>query len=260
MKICWDNLKDTRLTKNGLFRHGRISYIYKEHCARCGEPYLTINSNQSEYCCKSCAFKERKFSEETKLKMSKSASAKKLSEGHKNNISKSMIGKKNHFFGKKHSVFSRKKISDNIAGKNCGKENHFYGKSHKKSTLIKISEANKGRLLGSNNPRYGKGNEIKGDRNPNWRGGISCEPYCINWTRELKEYVKERDGYRCLNPECLKTSAGLVVHHINYNKKDCRLSNLVTVCASCNAKANFNRRWHKSWYQAIMKKRYGGNA
>ena len=29
-------------------------------------------------------------------------------------------------------------------------------------------------------------------------------------------------------------------YHINYNKKDCRPKNLITLCRSCNARANFN--------------------
>lgn len=28
-------------------------------------------------------------------------------------------------------------------------------------------------------------------------------------------------------------------------------------CGSCNAKANYDREWHKLWYQAILNKRYG---
>ena len=61
-----------------------------------------------------------------------------------------------------------------------------------------------------------------------------------------------------MNPDCnFKFNDRLVIHHIDYNKKNCNLNNLITLCRSCNAKANYNRDWHKSWYQAIMFKRYG---
>lgn len=91
----------------------------------------------------------------------------------------------------------------------------------------------------------------------NWKGGISCEPYCEQWKdKEYKESIKERDGYRCLNPECSKTTDKLCIHHIDYNKKNCHPLNLITVCTSCNSKANKNRKWHKAWYQAIINKRY----
>ncbi len=95
-----------------------------------------------------------------------------------------------------------------------------------------------------------------GKGNPSWRGGISCEPYCQNWTKEFKEFIKERDGYKCLNPDCWKKDSMLAVHHIDYDKKNCQPDNLVTVCRSCNARANFDRSWHTAWYQAIMYRRY----
>ncbi len=92
---------------------------------------------------------------------------------------------------------------------------------------------------------------------PNWKGGISCEPYCQDWTKEFKEFIKERDGYRCLNPYCdSKNPNDLVIHHIDYNKKNCGPDNLITVCRSCNNRANKDREWHKFWYKAIIQNRY----
>ena len=90
----------------------------------------------------------------------------------------------------------------------------------------------------------------------NWKGGISCEPYCKDWTKEFKDFIKERDGYKCLNPDCWKKDKVLTVHHIDYNKKNCGPENLITVCRSCNSRANTDREWHKAWYQAILNKRY----
>lgn len=97
----------------------------------------------------------------------------------------------------------------------------------------------------------------RGSGNPNWKGGISCEPYCQDWTKDLKELIKQRDGYKCLNPDCWGADKRLDIHHIDYNKKSCGPENLITVCRSCNARANFNREWHESWYKAILYKRYG---
>ena len=55
MRICWDNLEGVYLTKNGYFIKGQDTYIYKEFCIKCGEPYLTIKSKQSIFCGHSCA-------------------------------------------------------------------------------------------------------------------------------------------------------------------------------------------------------------
>jgi len=98
-----------------------------------------------------------------------------------------------------------------------------------------------------------------GQGNPNWKGGISCEPYCFEWSsKEFKGFIKERDGYKCLNPDCWKNCNHLPlhIHHIDNNKKNCEPSNLITVCNSCNQRAQKDREWHTSWYQAILNKRY----
>ena len=98
--------------------------------------------------------------------------------------------------------------------------------------------------------------KLSGKNSPHWKGGISCEPYCQDWTKEYKEFIKERDSYKCLNPNCWKKDKVLTVHHIDYNKKNCGPENLITICRSCNSRANTDREWHKAWYQTIMYKRY----
>lgn len=100
---------------------------------------------------------------------------------------------------------------------------------------------------------------IMGDGNPAWRGGKSFEEYCPIWkTDGYRDSIKERDGYVCLNPCCdSNNSKDLIVHHIDYDKSNCGKNNLITICRACNNKANKNRRWHTSWYRAIMTRRYG---
>jgi uncharacterized protein YkuJ len=97
-----------------------------------------------------------------------------------------------------------------------------------------------------------------GSGNPSWKGGKSFEPYCEVWKDiEFKTDIRERDGNKCLNPYCnSKNPNDLTIHHIDYDKKNCRPYNLITVCRSCNSAANKDRKWHKAWYQAIMHKRY----
>ena len=98
----------------------------------------------------------------------------------------------------------------------------------------------------------------KGETHYNWNGGCTDDPYCDSWNdKDYKKEIYKRDNYKCLNPECKKKSKIICLHHIDYNKKDCSPKNLITVCLSCNAMANHNRRWHKAWYQAIMYRRYG---
>jgi hypothetical protein len=96
-----------------------------------------------------------------------------------------------------------------------------------------------------------------GEGNPNWQGGVSNDDYFEVWKdQEYKQDIRERDGNKCLNPYCYGNDEVLSIHHIDYNKQDCHPSNLITVCRSCNSRANKDRKWHKAWYQAIMHIRY----
>jgi len=46
-----------------------------------------------------------------------------------------------------------------------------------------------------------------------------------------------------------------MLHHINYDKKDCRPENIIKLCSSCNSLANFDREWWESFYKEIMRRR-----
>ena len=215
MKICWDNLRDLKFTKNGNFVFKGDLYIEKDACSYCGESFLCLKYREQEYCCKACGKIGKARDEETKEKVSRTRIEKGVAKG-----------KNNPMFGTKRilSFETKKKISEKLSLLRSGEDNTMYGRS--------------------------------GPLSPTWKGGISCEPYCQDWTKEYKEFIKERDGYRCLNPYCHKIDNKLHIHHTDYNKKNCHPSNLITVCRSCNSRANKDRNWHKVWYQAILYRRY----
>ncbi len=80
------------------------------------------------------------------------------------------------------------------------------------------------------------------ERHWNWQNGKSYEPYSVDWTKTLKRAIKERDRYTCQ----ICNSEGKVVHHIDYDKKNCNSNNLITLCLSCHIKTNYNREnWIK---------------
>ena len=224
MRICWDNLEGMKLNKKSNLMLGKNIYVEVSACKTCGEPFLaTRRKNLAKYCNKHCV---------------------RLSKEHRNKISSSLTG---HKFSKD----SLLKMSRAQSGSN----NPMYGKSLSEDHKFKISLALRGKFVGEKNTMYGRCGKL----NPNWRGGKSFEPYCQIWKdSEFKEYIKDRDNNKCLNPYCDHNSNKLCIHHINYNKKDCDHSNLITLCVSCNSKANFDREWHTAWYKAIVNKRYGG--
>lgn len=96
-----------------------------------------------------------------------------------------------------------------------------------------------------------------GEKHWNWAGGISYEPYCDIWKdKEYKESIKERDNYECQNPNCWKSNTNLIVHHVDYDKKNCAPWNLITLCGSCNSRANFNRDYWNILYDNLIKSQY----
>lgn len=98
----------------------------------------------------------------------------------------------------------------------------------------------------------------KGENHPNYISGCGVSDYCPTWTdKEYKEALVQRDNNICQNPYCYHTTGRLSIHHIDYDKKNCHPSNLITVCIGCNGRANTDRDWHKSWYQTIMSRKFG---
>lgn len=92
----------------------------------------------------------------------------------------------------------------------------------------------------------------------NWHGGISKIGY-KNFTNTLKLKVRVRDNFCCRNCGLSEEDhyrggklVSLIVHHIDYNKGNCLETNLITVCNTCNLKANFNRDYWYSLYIYIM--------
>jgi hypothetical protein len=69
----------------------------------------------------------------------------------------------------------------------------------------------------------------------------------------LKNYIRNRDKNKCQNPLCKnKTKKNLIIHHIDYDKKNCEEHNLITLCRSCHGKSNHNRTFHRNFYSEIM--------
>jgi len=96
--------------------------------------------------------------------------------------------------------------------------------------------------------------DLSGPNSASWRGGLSYQGYCADWNdKEIKEYILERDNYTCQNPYCWKTSDKIARHHIDYDKKNCIPENTITVCNSCNGRANGNRKYWKRLYRRILK-------
>ena len=258
MKICWDTIEGFVLSKKGnLINKQTNKYCYFKNCKGCGEEFFAYNKKQ-KFCSLVCSSSGKNngmfgkksngraglpHTEETKLKMKEA-----------------QLGKKNHFYGKKHTDETKKKISDNhgtkyewvrdkisnsLKGKLIGENNPFYGKYHTDETKKKISDSHK------------KDGKFKLENNPNWRGGLSFKGYCpIFFSKEFKFIILHRDASKCMNPQCSHITNKLCVHHIDYDKKNCRENNLITLCKQCNIRANYNKEYWVKYYKQKIKESY----
>lgn len=114
--------------------------------------------------------------------------------------------------------------------------------------ILKISCSQIYRLLKKHNIFIRERSDYRGENSPLWKGGPGRFPYPIGFSRPLKKYIRERDGFEC--QRCGKTQIEnkqkLCIHHIDYIKENINEDNLTSLCRSCNTIVNFDRdRWQR---------------
>lgn len=91
----------------------------------------------------------------------------------------------------------------------------------------------------------------KGEKNHSWQGGISFEPYGLEFNNKLREQIRKRDNWIC--QECHQTQKQLkrklAIHHIDFCKTNNNPKNLISLCQSCHAQTNFNRENWTNYFQ-----------
>lgn len=99
--------------------------------------------------------------------------------------------------------------------------------------------------------------DYRGDKVYLWKGGKSREPYPISFDNQIKRQIRERDGYHCqlcgLSVEdCIRD---LNVHHIDYDKNNLDLSNLIALCGYCHSRTNFKRAYWPILLKGVLRLR-----
>ena len=97
--------------------------------------------------------------------------------------------------------------------------------------------------------------EFQGEKHPNWRGGLSFLPYLPVFNKRLKLEVRMRDNFICQLCDVKERDyfQKLSINHIDYDKKNNNLSNLITLCRGCNSKVNFQRASWQLYFQDKLK-------
>lgn len=89
---------------------------------------------------------------------------------------------------------------------------------------------------------------VEREKSGRWEGGKSFEPYPTGFNPSIKREIRKRDNYTCQLCEIpeSKLAEHLSIHHVDYNKDNLSLDNLISLCRSCNSKVNHNRdKWIK---------------
>lgn len=189
----------------------------------------------------------RKHSEEIRARMSRAQLGVKLSEETKKKIGDKNRGKKRTLTGEyikckycnKQVYFPKCKLKLKDKGKYCSEKCYWSSKrgisSNRKG--IRLTDEHKKKLSIAH-----------------WQGGKSFEPYSLLFNRQIRDKVRVRDNFVCQVcgiPE-LECSKRLAVHHIDYDKKNTNIDNLISLCQSCHSQTNHNRRKWKETFQKVF--------
>jgi len=165
--------------------------------------------------------------------------------------SEAMKGNKNG--AGERSVEFRKKMSIAMEG---NKNNLDHKLSEK--TKKKISKANKGRKFTEEHKRKLRENHWDSSRenNPNWAGGVSFERYAPEFNEKTRKRIRERDENRCQFCGTEKNVEKVQAHHIDYDKQSNGDLNLISLCRSCNNRANHDRPKWQFLFETIQELRF----
>jgi 5-methylcytosine-specific restriction endonuclease McrA len=99
---------------------------------------------------------------------------------------------------------------------------------------------------------------------PNWIDGRSYIDYPTEFNKSLKNKIRKRDNYQCQNcnitekEHLLLMNWSLTVHHIDYNRLNSNITNLITLCHQCNIRANYKRTYWQTHYTNKINSYYLG--
>ncbi len=131
--------------------------------------------------------------------------------------------------GKVVSISTRRKMSENRKGKPTLLRGKPWTEARRKAQPPKKSVI--------------KGNK---EYHPNWHG-IRKQIY------ELHSWTCQECGIKCVGKDG-KSHKKIQCHHIDYDIKNNNPSNLITLCASCHMKTNFNREDWQNYFKTKLKK------
>lgn len=92
----------------------------------------------------------------------------------------------------------------------------------------------------------------KGKNSWNWKGGLSFEPYGIEFDNKLKNKIRNNFENKCVICGNKDNYENLNIHHIDYNKLNNDKTNLIPLCRSHHLKTNSNRIYWKQYFDIMF--------
>ena len=104
-----------------------------------------------------------------------------------------------------------------------------------------------------------------GPLSSNWKGGISFEPYCQKFNRDLKRRIRAFFNNECVicGKTKIENKKELSCHHVTYNKMVCcdgKPVHFTALCGSCHAKTNHDRERWEAILHTIIDYLYDGKS
>lgn len=195
----------------------------------------------------------RPLSEETKKKMSASRI------GHiVTSVTRMKIREKH--LGMKHSEESKNKIKEKRLKQIMPSVSPLKGRELREDHKKKISIAGQGRVVKLETREKIRLSKLGkfGPLSNAWKGGSKAQYYPPIFNESLKETIRQRDGLTCQlcgksqEEELKNLGQRLSINHIDFDKKNCNEENLNTLCCSCNAKINGNRKFYTEFFQQFQ--------
>ena len=127
-----------------------------------------------------------------------------------------------------------------------------------KTIMVTTCKFNKNKYFFCDKKCRDKGKLIytkRGKDHPCFIHGEGYAPYPIEFNDAFKNQIRKRDNYICQNcgmteeEQLIVYGRNLDIHHIDYDKINCKEDNLITLCQGCNIRANFNRNYWLLFYQ-----------
>lgn len=149
--------------------------------------------------------------------------------------------------------FSDPEVKKKLSIQNSGKRNPRYGKSWSLQQKKEMSE----KKSGKNNPQWKHGNYEGKHHYTKPRDDI----YHFKFNSKFKNLIRKRDNQICMlcgvHREKLKLP--LAIHHIDYDKFNTIEENCVSLCFSCHAKTNVNRKSWIKFFHNVLSSKYDYN-